>query len=212
MLVDASTEARELIRIIRKDSGLPLPIRRAAGRLAALASTNPDLALERLGALRASALPLLPMEQPTIDYSRCISVEVFWRYNLAPTLRDYFVTPEDYRRVVEQSPNPSARLSADLGQGYVVPAQNSWLVPNDSIDGLTGMDMKVRLNFDQPPPYVVFVLSVPRMKASGVAVRAPRGVDTVPSRLIQWFPENVPGERIDRDIPVAAVERIEWRM
>jgi len=51
---------------------------------------------------------------------------------------------------------------------------------------------------------------VARMTSSGVQVRKARGVDAIPSRLIQWYPDNVPDERIDRDVPHSALERILW--
>lgn len=211
MMVDAATQARELVRIVRADTGLPAAVRRHAGALASLAAANPDLAIERLEALRVATLPALAMVPPTIDYARCVSVEVFWRYNLDPLVKEMFVTPEDYRRSIESSREPALRLESDLGPHPIAPAANSWLVPTTRVAGVSAADMRIQLNFDQPPPYVVMVFSVARMNASGVRVRVPTGIDAIPSRLIQWFRENVPDERIDRDIPRAALERIEWR-
>ena len=92
-----------------------------------------------------------------------------------------------------------------------MPAENSWLVPTDRISGLDGVNIKSRLKLDGAPPYIVMVLTVERMKAAGVAVREPRGVDVIPRRFTTWLPGDVPGERIDQDIPVAALEALEWR-
>lgn len=50
-----------------------------------------------------------------------------------------------------------------------------------------------------------------KMQASGVEIRAPRGVDAIPNRLVWWSSEGVPNERIDQDIPTAALGRLEWR-
>ena len=172
---------------------------------------NPDLALSRFLELHADVAPLLPRTDPTIDYVRCVSVETFWRFNVDASLKAYFVTAEDYRRSVEGEVDPAARLTNDLGADPVVPAANSWLVPASDVDGLTGAEAKARLNFTQDPPYAVMVWSVARMIGAGVTVRAPRGVDAIPSRLLQWYPENVPDERIDGDLPRTALERIEWR-
>ena len=49
------------------------------------------------------------------------------------------------------------------------------------------------------------------MKAAGVGVREPRGLDAVPGRFVRWSPGGVSGERIDKDIPLAALGDLEWR-
>ncbi len=49
------------------------------------------------------------------------------------------------------------------------------------------------------------------MKAVGVGVRDPRGLDAVPGRFSQWSSDDVSGERIDKDIPLAALGGMEWR-
>jgi len=151
------------------------------------------------------------MEWPLVDYARCVSVEVFWRFNLNPRVKDVFVTPEDYRRWIESDPEPSTILESDLGDQVIVPAANSWLVPSERIHRMSAAELKVQINFDQPPPYIVMVFSVERMIGAGVQVRPPTGIDAIPSRLTHWYRENVPDERIDRDIPRAALERVEWR-
>lgn len=55
------------------------------------------------------------------------------------------------------------------------------------------------------------IFPMERMLAAGVRVREPRGVDAIPSRLTQWVPGDVPGERIDENIPVAALGDLQWR-
>jgi len=49
------------------------------------------------------------------------------------------------------------------------------------------------------------------MLDSGVKVREPRGIDTVPAQLVQWQPGDVPSERINSNIPLKALEGIEWK-
>lgn len=49
-----------------------------------------------------------------------------------------------------------------------------------------------------------------KLIASGVRVREPRGVDAVPGRHLQWSPGVVPHERIDRNVPYAALGGIQW--
>ncbi len=208
---DAATEARELVRIVSSDTSLSTVVRHRARTLGALAGTNPDLALTRLTELRAELVPRLPTSAPTIDYVRCVGIEVYWRRNLAPARKAFFATPEDYRRAVEAETDPAARLLSDLGPDPIVPAANSWLLPLEDVKGLSGAQTKVRLNIAQDPPYVVLIWTVDGMLAAGVTVRAPCGLDAIPSRLLHWYPENVPNERIDGDLPRKALERIEWR-
>lgn len=208
---DAATEARELVRIVSSDTGLPHAVRNRAADLTIVAEVNPDIALTRLAEVHRDVAPALPRVEPTVDYVRCLSIEVFWRFNLEPGRKAYFATAEDYRRAVEADPDPAERLLADLGPDPLVPAANSWLVPKADVAGFTGPQIKSRLNMSQAPPYVLFVCSVARMIDAGVTVRVPRGVDAIPSGLLQWYPENVPHETIDGDLPRKALERIEWR-
>jgi len=210
-MADAATEVRELIRIVRDDTGLPEFVRRRAGELAALGSTNPDLAIERLDDLRREVIPDLALVAPTVDYARAVSAEVFWRFNVKSAIKSMFSNAEDYRRFVDSDRDPVSVLWDHLGAQPLAPAASSWLVPAMSIAGLTGPQTRVRLNFEQNPPYVVMVLSTSKMASVGVLVRSPRGVDAIPSRHLQWFPENVPDEQIDGTLPVEALEVLEWR-
>lgn len=208
---DAATQARELVRIVSSDTTLAAGVRHRALDLGPLAGLNPDLALTRLRELRDEVVPHLPSVNPAVDYARCVSIELFWRKNLSAARKAYFSTAEDYRRALEAEADPASRLWSDLGADPIVPAPNSWLLPLADVAGLSGAQTKLRLNMNQEPPYVVFVFSVARMLAAGVTVRVPCGLDAVPSRLLQWFRENVPDERIDGDLLRSALERIEWR-
>ena len=67
------------------------------------------------------------------------------------------------------------------------------------------------LNNTQDPPYVMFVFTTASLARGGVQIRDPRGIDAVPSVLLQWVPGNVSDEVIDGDLDRAALERIEWR-
>ena len=121
------------------------------------------------------------------------------------------MSPEGYRRFIETDPNPATRLARDLGPDEIAPATHSWLVPVHRVAGLTGVQTKARLNFDQQPPYVMMVFSAAKMKDADMRVREPRGIDAIPNRLIQWRSGNVPDERIDHELRRRALTRIEWR-
>ena len=207
---DAAATAQTLIQLVVTDPGLPRRVRRQAGELTGVAEINPDLAIKRLKRLCESVRPRLPEHDATVDYARCISVDVYWRYNLARSRKRLFRGPEDYRRFVEAQPDKPGVLLADLAPGLVFPAKNSWLIPLDDVRGLTGAEARTRLRMRQDPPYAMFVLSVETMQEAGVAVREPRGTDAVLGDHVQWHPRDVPNERIDRDVDSSAVARIEW--
>lgn len=138
-------------------------------------------------------------------------MEVFWRHNIRPTRQAFFNTTNDYRRHLESMDDPAGQAARDLREGILVPAAHSWLVPTETIAGLDGAATRARLRIRHGPPYIVMLFSADRMAGSGVRVREPRGTDAVPSRLVQWQSGDVPGERMDQDIPTAALEGLEWR-
>ncbi|GEM_PF-2934890 len=55
------------------------------------------------------------------------------------------------------------------------------------------------------------IFPVEQTLAAGVMVREPSGIDAVPGRFTGWVPGDVPGERIDEDIPLAALGSLQWR-
>ena len=204
-------QARELVRIVANDTGLPQSARRRANELVGMAGSHPELVLDKLEELRREVVHCLPLEPPTCDFARCVPIATFWRHHIRSERRALFTNPEDYRFYLESDADPAAVAWRDLDDGTLVPAENSWLVPADRISGMDGANLRSRLKLDGAPPYIVMVLPAERMRAAGVAVREPRGVDVVPGRFSKWSPGDVPGERIDQDIPVAALEALEWR-
>ena len=156
-------------------------------------------------------VPDLPLQPPTCDYARCVPVDTFWRYHIEPGRRELFATPEDYRFHLDASADPAAAAREDLQDGILVTAAHSWLVPADRIAGLDGVQLRSRLKLDREPPYIVMMLPAVRMRVAGVEVREPRGLDVIPGRFRRWSPGDVPEERIDQDIPVAALGDLEWR-
>ena len=211
-MLDPVTQARELIRIVSSDSKLPRSVRRRAGELQELAARQPPLVLDGLEELRQRVVPSLTSEQPTCDYARCVSVEAFWSHNLAQERRAVFSTSKIYLGWLERQANPEAAAFRDISPGNIVPARHSWLVPAANIAGLDGRQLRSLLKLgDSEPPYLVFVFPVVKLLAAGVRVREPRGLDTVPARHVQWSPGGVPDERIDQDIPYAALGGVQWR-
>lgn len=212
IMVNAVTMARQLIQIVTTDPGLPRYVRREAGSLESLASSKPGLVVEELEGLRRRVIPDLPLQAPAADYARCVSVPVFWRHHLNPVQRRTFRSADLYRRYLESLNNRVEVISNDMRRDEpLVPAAHSWLVPISRISGLDGIQTRRRLRIDDEPPYIVMVFPAERMDATGVEVRAPLGIDVIPGRLLQWSPGDVPDERIDRDIPTAALGGLEWR-
>ena len=91
-MIDAVAEARQLIGIVAGDRKLPRYARREASSMELLASLSPGLVFDRLGDLRHRVISDLKseLESPTVDYVRCVSVEVFWRYHVRPARRALF--------------------------------------------------------------------------------------------------------------------------
>ncbi len=211
-VLDEVTLARELIRIVSSDSGLPRSARSRAAGLQALATSQASLVFDDLETLRRQVISALPMQQPTCDYARCVSVEAFWLHNLRAERRAAFLTPRNYLHWLRFQGDPAAAALNDISTDDIVPAPHSWLVPAASIAGLSGRGLRARLKLSgSEPPYLVFVFPVVDLKAAGVEVREPRGLDAVPARHVQWSPGDVPDERIDQDIPYAALGGVEWR-
>ena len=210
-MVDSASDARQLVRIVVDDTKLPRFIRREASHLESLAIASPDLVWRRLEELRQKMLPDLPLAVPTVDYARCVSVDVFWRHNLSTAQQDYFQTAKDYRRYLETMSDPASAALGDLSGGILVPDAHSWLIPADRIGGLDGAKTKARLQLDHDPPYIVMVFPVASMRAAGVEIRRPRGINVIPERFLQWSPGDVPDEQIDGDIPRTALGKLEWR-
>lgn len=207
---DAATQARALIRIVKEDHSLSEQVRHRASQLTSLIASDPDIALELLEELHRDTVPNLSMYPPTTDYVRFLGLENFWRFNLDLEVKRRFRYYEVYQSYIRMAPNPAEYLAQHLGTDQIVPAINSWLVPATKVVGLTGEQAQRFLNSNQKPPYIVMSFSVAKMKKAGMFVREPRGIDTIPNRLTQWHPNNVPGERIDRDIPRSALAKIEW--
>ena len=119
---------------------------------------------------------------------------------------------EDHRRHLDDHADPAAIARLGLHPDEVlVPASHSWLVPAARIAGMSGRRTKSLLRIDHEPPYLVMIFPVATMSAAGVAAREPGGVDAVPKRLAQWSSGDVPDERIDDDIPLAALGSLQWR-
>ena len=204
-------EARDLIRVVADDPGLPRFARREASRLLPMAAVKPDLVSARLDGLRAQVLPDLPLWPPDRDYARCVSVDTFWRFHVDPAVRDLFRHHTEYQRHLEADADPALVARGHLRGGVLVPAPHSWLVPADRIVDLNGVQTRSLLQVEQTPPYLVMIFSVERMVAAGVRVREPRGVDAIPGRFTRWVAGDVPGERIDENIPLAALGDLRWR-
>ena len=207
----AAAEARDLIGVVTGDSQLARGVRLAARRLLPLALQRPELVLERLESLRIRTLPDLLLQLPECGYARCVSVETFWRFHIAREIRGFFQHHTQYQAYLESHADPALVARAHLRDNVLVPAPHSWLVPIDRIVGLTGTQTQSLLRMSQQPPYLVMIFPVRRMVARRVRIREPRGIDAVTSRFSQWRAGDVPDERIDKDIPLTALGRLQWR-
>ena len=95
------------------------------------------------------------------------------------------------------------RLDGFVARGY---PQCLWrpyhVIPEDGYRGLHNTD-----------PFIfgerfLMVFSAERMIVN-VVIRDPRGFDVIASRILDWYRGNVPDEKINSDIPRAALDRID---
>ena len=208
---NAAKDSLDLINVVASDTKLHRSARQEARRLVPLAASQPELVEVRLEDLRRRVVTGLPLWPADCDYARCVSVDAFWRFHLATRHRDFFRHHGQYQRFLETQTDPSAVAGRQLAGGVLVPAPHSWLIPEAKITGLSGLQTRSRLQIKQKPPYLVMIFPMALMKAAGVGVREPRGLDAVPGRFVRWSPGGVSGERIDKDIPLAALGDLEWR-
>ncbi len=210
-MYNAAKDALDLIHVVANDTKLHRSARQEARRLVPLAASQPELVEVRLEDLRRRVVTGLPLSPPNRDYARCVSVDVFWRFHLSTDLRDFFRQPGQYQKFLETQADPSAVASSQLAGGVLVPAPYSWLIPEAKITGLNGSQTRSKLQIKQKPPYLVMIFPMAMMTSAGVGVRQPRGLDAVPGRFVRWSSGGVSGERIDKDIPLAALGGMEWR-
>lgn len=211
-MVVSAEDARRLIWIVARDRELPRYVRSEANSLEASVPISPELVHLRLNRLRERVLPDLGVDSPTVDYARCVSIDVFYQHHLRPARRSLFQDPDDYLYYLEDTPDPAGVAQSELREDSIlVPAAHSWLIPADHIAGLGGAMIKSRLRIRQDPPYIVMVFPVERMEKADVGVREPCGLDAVPGSFTWWSPRDVPDERIDEDIPLSALGSLEWR-
>ncbi len=208
---NAAREAIDLIQLVASDTKLNQSARREAKKLFPLAASEPEMVWDRLEALRERVVPDLRLWPADCDYARCVSVDAFWRHHLATRHRDFFRHHGQYQRFLESQADPSAVSRSHLAGDVLVPAPHSWLIPAAKIAGLSGLQTRSRLQIKQKPPYLVMIFPMALMKAAGVGVREPRGLDAVPGRFVRWSSGDVVGERIDEDIPLDALGDIVWR-
>ena len=132
-------------------------------------------------------------------------------FHITPNERASFRNHREYQRYLEGSLDPARVAHSHLRDSILIPAPHSWLMPANKIVDLGASQIRSLLQFDQMPPYLVMIFPIEQMRATGVKVRAPRGVDAIHGKCTQWAPGDVPDERIDQDIPLLALERLEWR-
>lgn len=210
-MVTTTSDADALARIVNSDPKLPSSVRQQARQLRPLASRNPELAIKKLKEIHACVTKNLPTKPAKVAFARCVSIKTFYDHHLRPERKKDYTHFGHYRDYIDSDQNPTSQLMNDLKLGILIPAIHSWLVPYYRIRTSDVDEIKSLLAFHELPPYVVMVFSVSSLKSAGVEVREQRGIDAIPNRHTEWFPNNVPGERINSDIPRSALTSIEWR-
>ena len=207
---DLTYTVNALIDLIRRDKSLGSSTKRKARACSKFVASNPQEAINRLEGLYAATAPTLVRAPPDDDYARVISLYDFWRYNLSDAARTGYTHFAHYARVVQQQRNPNVLLHQHLDQRRLFPARHSWMAPKALIKGKPGTEIKELLRLTHDPPYVVMTLSRHKMDQNDVTIRKPVSLDAIPGRLLQWDRGDVPGERVDGDIPYAALGSLAW--
>lgn len=207
--------ASRLFQMVERDPGLAVDVRQAALNLWAKLSATPDLALDELTKLSLEVAGALPREPTTMDLGRCVSVDVFWRFHLAPDVKAFFVTPEEYSRYLQRAPIPQDRLEADFDWADVAfPQEHSWVCRWEQIEPLDANATRRALGLPNKPPYIVFRLDGASLVGAGVTIRPARSVDAVIGLHTEWDaagPSPGMSEYVDGDVPSSVVEEIRWR-
>lgn len=212
----ATSEVDEVLELlaIADSPALTAAARLKVRSLAAAAHDSPAWVLERLIEIARAETERLQTTEPDSCLYRAVALDTFHRHCVAPEWRPELVGPEEFRRAVESHSMPEEFLRSVLSADVVFPASHSWLIQSDTVLPMSGAELVHALQLDkQAPPFVLCVMPVDRMIASGVRVRRPSPADAVLGRHTIWSPDGVPAgqEYVDLDIPGTAISETKWR-
>jgi hypothetical protein len=206
-----------LISRVVADHNLNREVRREAEGLLPLIDQNPALAETRLEALYNRVVPALLTHPPTEDLCRCVPIRSFFLYHVTDDARSDYRDSIDFGQEVAARPDPARFLKTLLRRDApLFRAAHSWMVGYSGVQHLDGVEIKRALALnDTHPPYVIFLMTREKLLAAGVGVRPSTALDAVPAGITYWDADGLPtglDEYVDRDIPYAALERLEWRI
>ena len=214
---DTNTDVVELLLArVRADTRLDARVRARAESLMSLTQRAPSLAEASLRELHRSTVATLPLRAATTDMCRCVSAENFFLFHLRDEARGLFRDSRDFLAYIAGLSDPSQELRRLLSPlDPLFRRDHTWMAPCSSLAGLDGKALRRALALrGSAPPYVVFVMSLERLAGEHVSVRRSTALDAVPAGLTYWNPDGLPTgieEFVDADIPIAALEDIEWR-
>lgn len=124
--------------------------------------------------------------------------------------------PRAFLAAAEASGDPAGYFRARIRPGAVVFVRgHSWMVDAPGLLSLDSRELTraLELHDNQRPPFIVFRLTVARMRAAGVLVRPSNALDAAAAGQPQWNPEGLRlgREYLDRDVPIEAVEDLVWK-
>lgn len=210
--------ARVLVDLVIRDDNLPEPLRLRVAQLEDLVDQHPDLAIAHLEQEASQYAAWAHYTQPRARLMKAVSVDSLWQHYIDDQVKANFPDPEGYRRYLDWLPDAAGQVEQDLkASDALIPAPYSWLAPYADTVDRSAWELIVDLELapSTRPPLVLLVLRNTGLETLGIGVREPRATDAVPGRQIQWRPTGLDSEIdefIDRDIPVAAIERVELRI
>lgn len=214
-----STTENQMAVVVQKvvDSPLPPKVRHEARALLARLPADFLWVGQRVDEMAETFATDTGYEDPTSDLFKFVPVATVHRFMVEAAWRAVDVRAFVAR--AEDSADPAIFiLGAIPARAVIFPRRNSWLVePRDMTDfpALPSQKMRRRLEIDDSyePPYVLFRLSMARMKAAGVQLRQPNALDAASARQPQWNPAGlaVGREYLDKAVPIEAVEEVVWK-
>lgn len=201
-----------VISHVLSDPAVPHSVRTQIAALQGDVDDAPLMVHDRIVRLGIPVAASMPTHLPDSTLYRAVTLKVFQTFCARKEFQ--MLSLANFERAVVSSPSPDDFLSAAVDKTRVIfPASYSWMVDSKTIERRNGTQLADVLEINHDPPFVLCRLTPQTLKAAGVEVRSPTGLDAAIGLQPQWRRAGLPAgpEYVDRDIVGAAVDRALWR-
>ena len=199
------------LQMVIADPATPSDIVDHAGSLAGMHPLVPETIEDRIEEWAFQVIGNIQAHSPSVDYARCISYDTLFDHYIDTTVQDGYDDSQQYlQHILELPSDPTSTIWADLRRPILVPARYSWMIPAHDLTSEDATTIKNQLQILSDPPFLLMEFSGAEMIQCGLDVRRPCSLDAIRSNQLQWTPNGVPNERIDGDIPFAALKDLRW--